>query len=277
MLLNLLFPKKCLSCGKFGKFICPDCVGKLAINEQLICSACQKNSIDGGTHKKCEGRYVLDGLFSFWQYCDLAKKLIKNLKYRLVQKEVEEIINLGIRRLAKDTSEVTRSGSSEVERFKSLTFLKFLQTKPIIVSVPLHRFRENWRGFNQAALLGREFSRRLGLKFSDKILIRTKETRPQVELKGDEREKNVKGIFSLSSFIVRAERSGVENLKLNTSRRILQNAGFARRVMLYERLFKSKSFLLIDDVWTTGSTLRECAKVLKKAGVSKVWALTLAR
>lgn len=248
MLLNLLFPKRCLGCGKLGFYICPDCEGNLLVNEQLICPACRENSIDGGAHKKCEGRYTLDGLFSFWQYKGLAKKLIKNLKYRLVTSEVEEVVDLAI----KYTPGVKKTSTPGVNE-RSLTFLKFLQTKPIIISVPLHKFRENWRGFNQAALLGREFAKRFGFKFSDKILERIRDTQPQVELKGKKRRKNIKGAFSLNEKLhPRGEKSlHPGGVKLN--------------------------FLLIDDVWTTGSTLRECGRVLKKAGASKVWALTLAR
>jgi len=237
MLLNFLFPKKCLSCGKLGKYICSDCGVFLLRNEQLICPVCRKNSFDGATHKKCEGRYSLDGFFCFWQYKGLVRHLIKNLKYRLVKDEVEEVGSLLIERL--------RFGKKD-EHF--LTFLRFLQTKPIIVAVPLHKFRENWRGFNQAGLLGRELARRLGLKFSDRVLLRVKDIRPQVELKGKAREKNIKGIFDL-------------NLRIKNKGKVLSG----------------RTFLLIDDVWTTGSTLRECGKVLKRAGAGKVWALTLAR
>lgn len=258
MLLNLLFPKKCLSCGKFGKFICPDCIGKLAINEYLICPVCRQNSFSGETHKKCEGRYTLDGFFTFWQYKGLAQKLIKNLKYRFVKNEVEEVVDLAIKHLVKNTPGVVlRPRRTPGVGEGNLTFLKFLQTSPIIIPVPLHKFRENWRGFNQATLLGREFSRRFGFKFSDKILERIRETKPQVELKGKKRRENIKRAFSLNEKIhPRGERS-------------LHPGGV--------KLFKGKNFLLIDDVWTTGSTLRECGKVLKKAGAGKVWALTLAR
>jgi len=261
MLLDLLFPKRCLGCGRFGRFICPDCAGNLAKNEQLICPVCRESSFSGESHKKCEGRYTLDGFFCFWQYKELAQKLIKNLKYRFVRGGVCEVVNLAIvclRKQIKEASEVdglSAVASAKAEchpqrltNSRSLTFLKFLQTKPIVIPVPLHKFRENWRGFNQAVLLGREFARRFGFKFSDRILERAVDTRPQVELKGKKRRENVKGAFSLNS--------GIES----------------RGKMLSQR-----QLLLIDDVWTTGSTLRECGKVLKKAGAGKVWALTLAR
>jgi len=263
MLLDLLFPKKCLGCGEFGRFICSDCAGNLAENEQLICPVCRENSFSGESHKKCEGRYTLDGFFCFWQYKGLAQKLIKNLKYRFVRSEVEEVVDLATNQLRntpgvnqlKETSEVDGCHPRRLTKNRNLTFLKFLETKPIIIPVPLHKLRENWRGFNQAALLGKEFAKRFGFKFSDKILERIKDTRPQVELRGKKRRENIKGVFALSEKIhPRGEK-------------ILHPGGVLR----------NRNFLLVDDVWTTGSTLRECAKVLKKAGAGKIWALTLAR
>lgn len=112
----------------------------------------------------------------------------------------------------------------------------------VVVPVPLHPRREKWRGFNQSALLGQILSKKLGLEYQE-LLQRTKHTKPQVGLASWERKKNIKNAFSLSS--------NHEPLTMN--------------------------YLLIDDVWTTGSTLKECCYVLKRAGAQKVWAITLAR
>ena len=113
----------------------------------------------------------------------------------------------------------------------------------VVVPVPLFWFRENKRGFNQSKLLGQILSKKLGLDYCD-ALKRIRFTRSQVKLKSEQRRKNIYGAFEISS-----------NYTLDTKPYVL----------------------LIDDVWTTGSTLRECAKVLKKAGATKVWAMTLAR
>ena len=113
----------------------------------------------------------------------------------------------------------------------------------LIIPVPLHRSRLRQRGFNQAVLLGRVLSRRLSLPMMMDALVRTRPTEPQIELSAAERRVNVKGAFSVA--------------------RPDHVAG--------------KRILLLDDVMTTGSTMNECAKELKKAGAKMVIAVTIAR
>jgi ComF family protein len=113
----------------------------------------------------------------------------------------------------------------------------------LIVPVPLHRSRLRQRGFNQAVLLGRVLSHRLALPMMPDALARTRATEPQIELSAAERRVNVRGAFSVK-----------------------------RPVSI-----SGKSILLLDDVMTTGSTMDECAKELKKAGATAVIALTIAR
>jgi ComF family protein len=113
----------------------------------------------------------------------------------------------------------------------------------IIVPVPLHSSRLRQRGFNQAVLLGRVISKRLALPMAPDALTRTRPTEPQVELSAAERRLNVKGAFTAG----------------NTS------------------TVADKRILLLDDVMTTGSTMDECAKELKKAGAKAVFAATVAR
>ena len=112
----------------------------------------------------------------------------------------------------------------------------------IIVPVPLHINRLKKRGFNQSLLIARKMSKTLKTGLSYDNLARTRATEPQVNLKASERAKNVS-----SAFFIRAPAA-----------------------------FKGKRILLVDDVYTTGATIRECSKVLKKAG-AEVYALTLAR
>jgi ComF family protein len=113
----------------------------------------------------------------------------------------------------------------------------------VIVPVPLHRSRLRQRGFNQAILLGRVLSRRLSLPLLPDALVRTRRTEPQIELSAAERRLNVKGAFSVSK----------------------------------PGLIAGKRVLLLDDVMTTGSTMDECARELKKAGAIAVFAVTIAR
>lgn len=117
-----------------------------------------------------------------------------------------------------------------------------------IVPVPLHSRRLRWRGFNQAQLLAEHFSEELVPFYKIKvanILQRTKNKKPQMEIKKyRDRLSSVKDIFSLK----------------NDSPKI-----------------RNKTILLIDDIATTGATLQECARVLKKSGAKKVFAAVIAR
>ena len=112
-----------------------------------------------------------------------------------------------------------------------------------ILPVPLHRKRERMRGFNQAGLLGLSISRLSGLPFLTGVLVKTRNTLAQVSLEAAERETNLRGAFEVRK----------------------------------PGLVKGRAVLLVDDVFTTGSTLRECARVLRRSGALEVRALTLAR
>lgn len=113
----------------------------------------------------------------------------------------------------------------------------------VIIPVPLHRSRLQSRGFNQAVLLGEMFSSRLSIPIMVDGLARIRETEPQIKLSAEERSNNVKGAFAV-------KRGGE---------------------------LSGKRVLLLDDVMTTGSTVNECAKVLKKAGAASVVVITVAR
>jgi len=112
----------------------------------------------------------------------------------------------------------------------------------VIAAMPMH-WRKQWqRGFNQAALLAEPVARRYGLKVTG-ALRRTRYTKPQAGLNETQRRDNLKGSF---------------------------------RVQRREQV-AGKRVLLIDDVFTTGATLRAAAQALKAAGALHVTALTLAR
>ncbi len=112
----------------------------------------------------------------------------------------------------------------------------------LIVPVPLHRKKITSRGFNQSVLLARVMAGALSVKLEISNLRRVRNTPSQVGLKGRERSVNVAG-----AFIVR-----------------------------HADAFKGKDVVLVDDVFTTGATVGECALVLKRAG-ARVTVITLAR
>jgi ComF family protein len=119
---------------------------------------------------------------------------------------------------------------------------ELLDAADAVVPVPLHWWREYQRGFNQA----RELAKHLGPPLID-VLIRTRHTRPQVELPADRRRENVEAAFGL------------------------------RRPFFRTRSIEGARVVIVDDVSTTGATLEACARVLKKAGALEVYALTAAR
>ncbi len=111
-----------------------------------------------------------------------------------------------------------------------------------VVPIPLHRKREQDRGFNQSEILARVVGKRLERPVLRKTLRRIRATLPQTG-KPRERVRNVRGAFA----VVKPER------------------------------IEGRSLLLVDDVFTTGATVNECAKVLMKAGARGVLVYTLAR
>jgi ComF family protein len=113
----------------------------------------------------------------------------------------------------------------------------------VIVPVPLHPSRLRARGFNQSLLIADRLGRHLGLPVSATGLIRTIATEPQTSLPRSKRIGNLRRAFTVRHI----------------------------------EAFDGRSVLLVDDVFTTGTTLNECAKALRTAGATSVSALTLAR
>lgn len=111
-----------------------------------------------------------------------------------------------------------------------------------LIPVPLHRSRQRWRGFNQAEVLARGLTDAWDWLFRADLLIRIRATEPQMTLSGRRRKDNLHNAFVIEKGAV-----------------------------------VPQQVLLVDDVATTCSTLNECARVLKKAGVKEVWGLTLAQ
>lgn len=116
------------------------------------------------------------------------------------------------------------------------------QTNPLMVPVPLSHYRLNSRGFNQAELLCQNISARMQFDFKSDVFIRQRSV-AQADIKTkSERQENIKG--------------QLEYIGPNLA---------------------DRDIILIDDICTTGSTLNECAKILKQNGAGKIYALVVAR
>ncbi|NLL19994.1 MAG: ComF family protein [Clostridia bacterium] len=112
----------------------------------------------------------------------------------------------------------------------------------LVVPVPLHRRKLRSRGFNQSSLLGKEIGNRLGLPLEEKVLIKERETKDQIGLTREQRLANLRGAFTVDK----------------------------------PQLVKGKSLLLVDDIFTTGSTVSHSAAALLAAGAEEVSVITWA-
>ncbi len=145
---------------------------------------------------------------------------------------------------------IKKLGPTLAKTMKESFLRSELPIPDFIIPVPLHPRRLRWRGFNQAEILAKYLSDNLtpGLEIPllKKILVRSKYTPPQMNIKNyRQRQSNLKNAFEISP-----------NKK--------------------NKIYK-KNILLVDDISTTGSTLFECAKELKKAGAKKVFGIIIAR
>ncbi|KKS95650.1 MAG: phosphoribosyltransferase [Candidatus Gottesmanbacteria bacterium GW2011_GWA2_43_14] len=218
-ILDLFYPRRCLGCGRIGRYFCQKCRLHIPKMEKLICPVCLKSSFDGLTHLNCRSNFCPDGLFVSTYYRGIMKKALKMLKYRLVRDLAPEIAGLFLESCP-----------------------SYLLRLNLLIPVPLYPGRQRERGFNQSEILVREMAGRLKIKQTSNNLIRIRSTQPQFGLEKKTRLSNVKNAFSLKT----------------------------------PQTIKGKQIGLIDDVTTTGATLRECAKVLKIGGAVKVWGLVIA-
>ena len=225
-LVELLFPRRCPLCDKpvdkMGRYMCKKCQGDLRYVESPFCFKCGKQLKEQDLEycEDCENtEHCFDRGRAIYQY-DTIKEAIYRFKYE----ERTEYAEFFGKQLAE------RLGK-EIEAWKP----------DAIVPVPLHREREKRRGYNQATLLARELGRRLNIPVYENLVYRQKATTPQKELKGEERQNNLKNAFKI----------GQNDVKL-------------------------KTIIVVDDVYTTGATMDEMAQCLKRAGVREVYCISLA-
>lgn len=214
ILLDLLLPSTCIFCDTQKSLFCDNCKNnKLHYYTQHFCHVCHKELSNFLVHSECRENTKIDGVIVVAHYNKFAKILIEEMKYNLYF-----------------------AISKEIGLLMKAKLSDYNISYDAAIPVPLHKFKENYRGFNQAKLLARVITTQV-----DNCLRRTKNTKSQVSLNREERLENLKNVFELKH-------------KIN-----------------------HKSVLLVDDVMTSGSTLEECSKVLKHAGVKKVYGLVFAR
>jgi len=174
--LDLVFPRRCVDCGKEGSFVCYDCAGKIEKIVTMTCAFCGKISKSGQFCSSCKAKHelVLSGLIVAARYdSGPTKEMIHHLKYS------------GFTELASSLSEIIYQTLQ-----KNMPKGEF-----VAVPVPLHKNREAVRGFNQSELIVRILSKKLHLH-GGCALSRIKDTETQVNLSRELRQKNLEGAFS---------------------------------------------------------------------------------
>lgn len=126
---------------------------------------------------------------------------------------------------------------------KNEKLFEIIKTYDTIVAVPISKKRKKSRGYNQSYLIAREIAIRVGISVENNCLFKTKNIIEQSKLNKEERQKNIKDVYDLKN-----------------SHRL-----------------KNKKILLIDDIYTTGSTVNECCRILKKANPINIDVLTIAK
>ncbi len=189
------------------------------------------------------GRYGCDDCFSKLRLSEeYGESCLSLFEYQgLVKKMIQQLKFGYLRNLEKELTRLIDWGlEQQLKKSATWKFRDFVNERPVVQSISLYWRRENWRGFNQAEMVARSVGQKLDLEILD-ALVRRKSTQSQVGLSRAERRDNTKNAF------------GVKGVRL------------------------PKKILLVDDVWTTGATMRAAREVLKKNGAGQVWGLTLAR
>lgn len=126
---------------------------------------------------------------------------------------------------------------------KNQEMIKALKKYDYIIPVPMHTTNKEIRGYNQTELLAKQINNRFNIKYENNILLKIKQNKRQSELKEKERIENVKNIYELQK----------------------------------GELIKNKNILLLDDIYTTGNTIKSCRKELEKAHPKKIDVLVMAK
>lgn len=217
-LLYLIYPKTCIFCNSILNYgdtecLCSECVEKYKPISGNKCELCGRaiavNNICGNCRSK---KHYYDKCYCVYEYKDNVKSFIYAMKF----------------------SDIRQNCFYAAKQMKLYADSNNIQKCDYVVPVPMFSVNRIIRGYNQAELIARSFSRLTHGRYK-RALYKCKITKPQHKLKGKERLINLKDVFKVSGNI------------------------------------KDKTILLIDDVFTTGSTVNECSRVLKKAGAKEVY------
>ena len=177
-------------------------------------------------------------LISSYYKNPLIKNMIHRYKYDFVKELARPLGLLMVKKLNNFPNEFNKNNS-------------------ILIPVPLHKKRLKWRGFNQSELLAQVISQELDIPVINNILIRTKYTLPQVKTQNiKQRKENMNQSFTLPKEKIIRKRFSFYRPDLGLT---------------------GKTIILIDDVSTTGATLKQAVQTLQPLQAKQIWKLVLAR
>ena len=242
-LFAVLFPSDCRICGtpliRISRLpVCQECLGAMHPITGVVCKVCGERLFSP---------YAVDGTAGEPR-CGMCRRaeppFVRAAAYGSYESGLRELIHLlkyaGVRPAANVLGRMLAEALSTLEP-------EFSGDAVAVVPVPLHRTKFRQRGFNQAELIARA-----GMKIKQPanrfrwcggVLERKRETASQIGLTSHQRRENLRGAFG----VVQPE------------------------------AVKGCEVLVVDDVYTTGATVSECARVLLRAGATKVWVATVAR
>jgi len=238
-ILDTLFPISCLSCNKNDEWFCPECLEKIKLLPEQVCLYCEKDITgSGAVCQNCRAKLLSKNPAIPLDNLIVCASYRENIIPRLVHMYKYNFV---------------RDLSIPLGQIIVKAILKNnLPLPDLIVPVPLHNRRLRWRGFNQSELLadyiGQNLTPGMSIPVLNNFIARTRYTKPQMKIKNyQERQENMKNIF-------------------NTAKNAYMRSDI-----------KDKNILLVDDIATTGATMNECGKVLKKHGAKKVMGVVIAR
>lgn len=221
----------------FYPFTCPLC-GEILSGKRKICRECEKSVklIREPKCQKCGKALNTDERI----YCNDCKNRKRHFEQGVAVFEHQGKLRESIYRFKYDNARFyAQYYAEETVKMYGTLFRKW--KIDAIVPVPVHKVRELKRGYNQALVFAEAVAERVDIPVEKRLMIRTKNTVPQKELEGNMRYLNLQNAFAVDC----------------------------------ERIKGIQNILLVDDIFTTGSTVDACSAILKKAGAKKVYVLCI--
>ena len=252
-LFSVLFPSDCRICGEpllnVSRLpVCPDCLANVLPVRGKMCSVCGERVLSSYAETDPEGLrrcpvcrrvdHPFERAVAYGSYEGGLRELVHLLKYNGVRPAAKV--------LGRMLAEALTALDAEFEQARLDRGLYDRQAI-LVVPVPLYKSKRRQREFNQAELVAQaalaSYPARDSLQLVADVLQRTRDTQSQIGLTSHQRRENLRGAFTVARA---AEVTG-------------------------------RDVLLVDDVYTTGTTVTECARVLRRAGARRVWVATVAR